>query len=143
MFLFSDAKVRRFSHTSQIYQQQIIKIFPFIDINQNIPSQNGRFEACKVFLYKERFKKVWVVFLCFVYLQAKHYNIYGTEETFSSTFCDPRVSTLLDNHRVHHLWLVFSCDWPHSNYMYDWTGAHQHLERTLVVRTCMPSWQSI
>ena len=74
MFLFSDAKVRRFSHTSQIYQQQIIKIFPFIDINQNLPYQNGRFEACKVFLYKERFKKVWVVFLCFVYLQAKHYN---------------------------------------------------------------------
>lgn len=35
MFLFSDAKVRRFMYTNQISQRKITKMLFFIDINQN------------------------------------------------------------------------------------------------------------
>lgn len=41
MFLFSDAKVRRFMYTNQIKQEKITKMFFFIDINQSAPPQRG------------------------------------------------------------------------------------------------------
>ena len=31
----------------------------------------------------------------------------------------------------------------HRTHLYDWSRDDQHLERALVVRTCMPSWQYV
>ena len=61
----------------------------------------------------------------------------------NSPFCDTRVKSLLDHHRVYHRRMVLPRRGAHCTHLYDWSRDDQHLEGTLVVRACMSSRQYV
>ena len=71
--------------------------------------------------------------------------IYGTEqkEELSPSLCDARHEPLLDYHRLHRHRMVLSRYRTHRNHLYDWSRAHLHLARPLLVWQCLSARQSI
>ena len=49
----------------------------------------------------------------------------------------------MDHHRVYHRRMVLSRDWSHRTHLHDRSRDDQHLEGTLVVRTCVSSREHV
>ena len=70
-------------------------------------------------------------------------NYAREKEEFPSPLCHSRIQSLLDYHRLYPRRLVLSRNRTRRTHLYGWSRADQHMEGTLVVRTCLSSWQHV